>query len=75
MEGEVFFTGDRHTYIHTHGHRDSMTESAKWADSVKRGGQKCPEQYRVIIFSLLALVMVLFVKVLSCDTLVKHFEI
>ena len=36
MEGEVFFTGERHTYVRTHGHRDSMTESAQWADSVKR---------------------------------------
>ena len=36
MKGEVFFTGDiSHTYIHTRGHRDSMTESAQWADSVK----------------------------------------
>ena len=24
-----------HTYIHGDGHRDSMTESAQWADSVK----------------------------------------
>ena len=24
-----------HAYIHTDGHRDSMTESAQWADSVK----------------------------------------
>ena len=32
MEGEVFFTGDRHT----DGHCDSMTESAQWADSVKK---------------------------------------
>ena len=31
IQGDVFFTGD----IHTQGHRDSMTESAKWADSVK----------------------------------------
>ena len=23
------------TYIHTYGHRDSMTELAQWADSVK----------------------------------------
>ena len=23
------------TDVHTHGHRDSMTESAQWADSVK----------------------------------------
>ena len=35
MEGEVFFTGDTQTDIGTHGHRDSMTESAQWADSVK----------------------------------------
>ena len=35
MEGEVFFTGDRQTVTHTDGHRDSMTESAQWADSVK----------------------------------------
>ena len=35
MEGDVFFTGDKqtdvHTYIHTHGHCDSMTESAQAA--------------------------------------------
>ena len=24
-----------HTDVHTHGHRNSMTESAQWADSVK----------------------------------------
>ena len=35
MKGEVFFTRDIHTYIHAYGHRDSMTESAQWADSVK----------------------------------------
>ena len=35
MKGKVFFTGDRHTYTSHHGHRDSMTESAQWADSVK----------------------------------------
>ena len=35
MKGEVFFTGDRRTHIHTDGHSDSMTESAQWADSVK----------------------------------------
>ena len=35
MEGDVFFTGDRHTDIQTDGHCDSMTESAQWADSVK----------------------------------------
>ena len=41
MKGEVFFTGDRHRHRHTHthiqtdGHRDSMTESAQLADSVK----------------------------------------
>ena len=23
-------------YVHTYGHRNSMTESAQWADSVKR---------------------------------------
>ena len=23
------------TYVHMYGHRDSMTESAQWADSVK----------------------------------------
>ena len=33
--GEVFFTGDRHADTHTDGHRDSMTELAQWADSVK----------------------------------------
>ena len=40
MKGDVFFTGDRqtdvHTDVHTDGHRNSMTESAQWADSVKR---------------------------------------
>ena len=36
MKGEVFFTGDTHTYRHTDGHRDSMTESAQWANSVKK---------------------------------------
>ena len=35
MKGKVLFTGDK-TYKHTYGHRDSMTESAQWADSVKR---------------------------------------
>ena len=35
MKGEVFFTGDRQTDRQTDGHRDSMTESAQWADSVK----------------------------------------
>ena len=35
MKGEVFFTGDTHTYRQTDGHRDSMTESAQWAESVK----------------------------------------
>ena len=39
MKGDVFFTGDIQTYIHTDihtdGHRDSMTELAQWADSVK----------------------------------------
>ena len=35
MKGRVFFTGDTHTDIHTDGYRDSMTESAQWADSVK----------------------------------------
>ena len=25
-----------HTYIHTDGHCNSMTESAQWADSVKK---------------------------------------
>ena len=44
MEGDIFFTGDRqtdiHTYIHTHGHCDSMTESAQWADSMKRRRKK-----------------------------------
>ena len=35
MKGKVFFTGDIRTDTHTHGHRDSMTESAQWADSVK----------------------------------------
>ena len=27
-----------HTHRRTHGHRDSMTESAQWADSVKSSG-------------------------------------
>ena len=35
MKGKVFFTGDIQTYRNTHGHRDSMTDSAQWADSVK----------------------------------------
>ena len=35
MKGKVFFTGDKHTHRRTDGHRDSMTESAQWADSVK----------------------------------------
>ena len=35
MKGKVFFTGDKQTDIHTDGHRDSMTESAQWANSVK----------------------------------------
>ena len=35
MKGKVFFTGDIHTYIQTEEHRDSMTELAQWADSVK----------------------------------------
>ena len=40
MKGKVFFTGD----IHAHGHRDSMTESAQWADSVKiLQDLECPE--------------------------------
>ena len=32
---EINFTGRGHTYGQTDGHRDSMTESAQWADSVK----------------------------------------
>ena len=32
---EINFTGRGHTYVHTYGHRDSMTESAQWADSLK----------------------------------------
>ena len=43
MKGKVFFKGDRHTNIQTHGHRNSITESAQWADSVKimkQGGAK-----------------------------------
>ena len=42
MEEDVFFTRD----IHTHGHRDSMTESAQWAESVKKniGNWKCRKQ-------------------------------
>ena len=36
MEGDVFFTGDRRTDIQTDGHRQSMTELAQWADSVKK---------------------------------------
>ena len=35
MKGNVFFTGDIRTYVQTDGHRDSLTESAQWADSVK----------------------------------------
>ena len=27
---------DRQTHTRTHGHCDSMTESAQWADSVKK---------------------------------------
>ena len=34
MKGDVFFTGDIQIYKHRDGHRDSMTESAQWADSV-----------------------------------------
>ena len=39
MKGKVFFTGDGHTNIQTDGHRDSMTESAQWAVSVKTKGE------------------------------------
>ena len=35
MKGEVFFTGDIRTYIHTDRHRDSMTDPAQRAESVK----------------------------------------
>ena len=28
---------DTHTDTHAHGHRDSMIESAQWADSMKNG--------------------------------------
>ena len=27
---------DKHSHIHTDGHRDSMIESAQWADSMKK---------------------------------------
>ena len=37
MEGDVFFTGDIRTYVHTYGHRDSMTDPAQRAESVKIG--------------------------------------
>ena len=47
MEGEVFFTGDTQTDIHTYGHRDSMTESAQWADSVKMY-RKYMKKYRKV---------------------------
>ena len=36
MKGKVFFTGDIHTYRHTDGHRNSITELVQWANSVKR---------------------------------------
>ena len=39
-KGKVFFTGDIQTDVHTDGHRNSMTESAQWADSVKKGLNK-----------------------------------
>ena len=32
---------DKLTNKHTDGHRDSMTESAKWADSVKTVDPQC----------------------------------
>ena len=32
---EINFTGRGHMYVQTDGHRDSMTESAQWADSVE----------------------------------------
>ena len=38
------------TYIHTDGHRNSMTESAQLADSVKMSKSK-PPKYEVIKFS------------------------
>ena len=47
MQGDVFFTGDRRTYRQTDGHRDSMTESAQWADSVKRDISPFKETYCV----------------------------
>ena len=40
MKGKVFFTGDKRTDIQTHEHRDSMTESAQWADLVKNATKK-----------------------------------
>ena len=42
IQGDVFFTGDINTDIQTDGHRNSMTESAKWADSVKKTYPKNP---------------------------------
>ena len=35
---------DRHTRRHTYGHRDSMIESAQWADSMKIGEEKINKQ-------------------------------
>ena len=37
--------GDTQIHTHTDGHRDSMTESAQWADSVKHSYSKkgCPD--------------------------------
>ena len=61
MKGEVFFTGDRQTDRQTDGHRDSMTESAQWADSVKTSIlfdvfpnlyqvlSKCPQKCKYLI--------------------------
>ena len=43
MKGKVSFAGDRHANVQTHGHRDYMTESAQWADSVKRKQMEPPE--------------------------------
>ena len=47
-EGEVFFTGDIHTYIHARGHRNSMTELAQWADSVKIAENNNLEEYMIV---------------------------
>ena len=39
---KIAWEGDRHTNRQTDGHRDYLTESAQWADSVKtRQGRPC----------------------------------